>query len=115
MNMTKLSTTVTFTGESGTKYKFETYTTDTSFNNVSAVYMFVKRFKKTDGTYSQKPLYIGESSQLGTRITNHDKWECVEENGCTHISVMTIKGAQARIDAETDLRNGYPNTPCNDQ
>ncbi|EGY24564.1 hypothetical protein DA2_3180 [Desulfovibrio sp. A2] len=107
-------TSVTFKGKSGTEYAFDTYTKDTAFNDISAVYSFVKRFKNTTGGYTQTPLYIGESEQLGTRIASHEKWPCADKNGCTHISVMAIKGEKARLAAETDLINGY-DPVCNKQ
>lgn len=62
---------------------------------------------ETYGEYSQKPLYIGQSSELGTRIASHEKWECVNNHGCTHINVMAVTGDQARLDAETDLIHKY--------
>lgn len=54
-------TTITFTGKSGNKYTFRTYLKDTNFNDIGAVYIFTKRYQNSSGTYSQKPLYIGES------------------------------------------------------
>ena len=112
--MSNKITTVTFTGKSGKQYKFDTYTKDTSFRDVSAVYIFTKRVQKLDGSYFQKPLYIGESEKLGTRILNHEKWPYVDRLGCTHISIMQISGESARMDAESDLINGQ-NPPCNFQ
>lgn len=111
--MTKV-TSINFTGKSGKSYTFDTYDKKTSFNNVSAVYIFTKRYQRKDGAYTQDALYIGESAELGTRIMNHEKWPCVDKNGCTHISILRISGDKARIDAETDLRNAHK-TPCNDQ
>lgn len=104
--------TITFYGESGKRYLFHTYDKYTEFKDVSAVYIFTKMYRNSYGEYSQKPLYIGQSSELGTRIASHEKWECVNNHGCTHINVMAITGDQARLDAETDLIHKY-NPICN--
>jgi len=103
----------TFAGESGEEYKFVAYSIDTTFKNVGAVYIFTKRTKK-DGNWSHKFLYIGESEDLGDRIANHDKWDCVNENGANCICVKTVEDEDERLDIETNLINGNE-TPCNDQ
>lgn len=108
------SVTYTISGASGKQYTLDTYTKDTTFKDISAVYIFTKRYKGSQDKYFQDALYIGESAELGTRIANHEKWPCVNRNGCTHISIMQISGETARENAETDLRNGNT-TPCNDQ
>ncbi len=102
-----------FTGNSGEKYSFKVYEADSEFKDISAVYIFTKRTVK-DGKGSHDFLYIGESDELGTRIADHEKWDCVSRHGCNCICVHTIDGDDARVAAETDLRNGN-STPCNDQ
>ncbi|MDE2134485.1 MAG: GIY-YIG nuclease family protein [Alphaproteobacteria bacterium] len=105
--------TATFSGESGTDYSFNVYTSDTTFKDISAVYIFTKRTEK-DNKGTHELLYIGESDQLGTRIANHEKWDSVNKHGCNCICVHAIDGDKARVKAETDLRNGNI-TLCNDQ
>lgn len=106
-------TSITFKGQSGNSYQFDTYPKDTKFNDVSAVYIFVKRYLEK-GKYYQEILYIGESGELGTRINNHEKWKCVELHGCTHISVMSVSGQAKRLQIETDLIHKF-NPVCNRQ
>ena len=60
----------------GQEYAFGAYSTDTSFKDISAVYIFTKR-TVNNGTGSHSFLYIGETSKLGSRIENHEKWGCV--------------------------------------
>lgn len=79
--MTKV-TTLTLIGASGKRYALDTYSKEQAFNDVSAVYVFTRRYPERDGSFTQELLYIGESAQLGTRINNHDKWNCVERNEC---------------------------------
>lgn len=105
---------IVFTGESGKQYCFTSFPKGSYFDNISAVYIFTRRYLNQAGQYEQEALYIGESANLGKRIINHDKWEYVNALGCTHICVMPISGKDAREDAETDLIRGNP-TPCNQQ
>ena len=97
----------------GSQYSFTAYSADTSFNDVSAVYIFTKR-TVNEGKGSHSFLYIGETRELGTRIANHEKWACVNNYGCNCICVHRVEGEQARLDIETAFRNAHE-TPCNDQ
>ena len=105
---------VLFTGESGEDYFFEIYPKGTTFPNVSAVYIFVKQISNSSGKYSYKLLYIGESSELGERIKKHNKENCVEKNGYTHICILPIEEEKHRLEIESDLIHKC-NTPCNKQ
>ena len=97
----------------GSSYSFTAYSADTSFNDVSAVYIFTKR-TMTDGKGTHSFLYIGETGELGTRIASHEKWHCVNNYDCNCICVHTVDEEQARRDIETSFRNEHA-TPCNDQ
>jgi hypothetical protein len=112
--MTKEQFTLNFKGESGSNYTFDVCTFDTIFPNASGVYVFAKLRFNDQVLEHITPLYIGESSDIGDRIANHEKWPCVEKHGCTHICVMMLSGQRSREKAETDLRHNY-DTPCNDQ
>jgi hypothetical protein len=90
-----------FRGISGHSHRFDVYTADSFFADISAVYVFAKRV--TDIT----PLYIGESGELGTRMKSHEKWPCVKQHGCTHICVLEIEGEEQRKAIETDIRLNY--------
>ena len=96
----------------GKKYPFDAFSTDTSFNDVSAVYIFTKR-TVSNGKGSHSPLYIGETSELGARIANHEKWPCVKTSGCNRICVHMVKGTQNRRAIEKAFLNAFK-TPCND-
>ena len=97
----------------GSSFSFTVYSADTSFNDVSAVYIFTKR-TMTDGEGTHSILYIGETGELGTRISSHEKWDCVNNYGCNCICVHRVDGERARREIEISLRNEYA-TPCNDQ
>ena len=97
----------------GRNYSFTIYSTDTQFNDVSAVYIFSKR-TVSNGEGSHSFLYVGETEELGTRIKNHEKWDCVNRFGCNCICVHRVTSAQERKTIEADFINDY-NPPCNDQ
>lgn len=107
--------TAKFTGVSGTSYVFDVYTADTKFNDVDALYVFTKRTVDQNGSGSHKLLYIGETDELGRRINSHEKWECVNSNGCNCICIHRETDDRKRLAKETDLRKANPDTPCNDQ
>jgi len=112
--MSKIGTAV-FYGQSGTGYEFEVFTSDTNFNNVSAVYIFTRRTLDSEGQGVHAMLYIGETEELGNRIANHEKWPCVDGHNCNCICIHQEPDENTRLTKETDLRHAYPDTPCNDQ
>ena len=98
----------------GMNYSFDVYSSDTQFDDVSAVYIFTKRTVNSNGKMTYEALYIGESGELGTRIENHDKWDCVNKSGCNCICVHYVEGSHNRLNIEQAFRNEHE-TPCNDQ
>ena len=105
--------TVTFRGASGDTYNFTAYSLDTSFENFGAVYVFTSRsYNQGEGKYRYRPLYIGETSELGDRISGHEKWDCVNDNGVNSICVYAVSNATSRRRIEGDLISNY-STPCN--
>ncbi len=96
----------------GKMYAFSAYSADTRFNDVSAVYIFTKRIV-VEGKGSHSFLYIGETGELGKRIARHEKWECVNEEGCNCICVHLVSGEKNRRAIEAAfLQENAP--PCND-
>jgi len=104
---------VIFRGTSGESYTFEVYNRNFIFRKeVSAIYVFARHNKVTN---KLKPLYIGETGELSTRILNHEKWPTVIRHGCTHICIHRVTDEKhTRLTIETDLRHRY-DPPCNDQ
>ncbi|MCY4445471.1 MAG: GIY-YIG nuclease family protein [Rhodobacteraceae bacterium] len=86
-------------------YEFTEYSIEQTFNDVSAVYIF------TD--IEHNPLYIGETDELGTRIRNHEKLNCVNSLGCAFICIRQ-EGKVNRESIEKKLINYYK-PHCNDQ
>lgn len=73
----------------GYEYDFGLYSKDTQFKNVSAIYIFVKL---QNGEYN--PLYIGQSTELGTRLSNHEKKAELVRAGFTHYLVRQFDESQ---------------------
>jgi hypothetical protein len=103
----------TFKGNTGS-YEFEVFPTNTSFRSVGAVYVFTKRETGSDGRGTHTLLYIGQTRSLAERIPGHEKWSCVNANGCNCICVHRDDNETSRLAKETDLR-AATGTPCNDQ
>ena len=111
--MAVLEEKITLVGDSGTGYNFTAYTTDTSFNDVGAVYIFTRQVWQ-DEKYKYVFLYVGETEELGKRIRYHEKWDCVNERNCNSICVHSEEDSSKRLAKETDLINwGDSPPPCN--
>ncbi len=112
--MTKLGDEI-FVGASGKKYNFIVYSTDTKFNDVGAVYIFKKRYRKSDGSYKYTPLYIGQTNSLKDRIPSHEEWPCVRRHGVNSICIHLDESKSSRLVKEKDLIDrGSSPPPCND-
>lgn len=111
--MTKYGT-ITFTGSSGSKYEFTVYSFDTDFkDNVSCVYFVTKRTQSSYGDYSHTGIYVGETSDLSERFSNHHKHKCFEKNNCNCICIYLEKSEKTRLEIEQDLIDNY-HPPCNE-
>ena len=110
--------TVVWIGVSGSKYTLYRYPIGQSYKTVQGVYVFCK-LRPTDNLW--QPIYIGEAADLNDRLNvnlqQHHQWACITRNGATHICAMSTEGGMARqrLNIETDLRRGYPNSICNQQ
>lgn len=101
---------VIWTGKSGTKYTFNLYPIGTNFKAIAGVYIFTKQ--RVDKKW--RAIYIGETEDLSTRFDDHHKMDCIEDEGATHICILSVgmgkkKDRQA---VEADLI-ASENPPCN--
>jgi len=104
---------VTFTGKSEKKYEFEIYDIDSEWNdNISAVYIVTKRYKKDDGGYLHNKIYIGRTKDLKDRHSNHHQQLCFDKYNANCICIYQEEDEQQLIDIETDLIQGNT-TKCN--
>ena len=105
-----MADTIDWLGKSGETYRywFASEITNPSMKEEAGNYMFVK--KRTDGWV---PVYIGQTGNLNTRLTNHPELDCVKRNGGTHLMAHTTPaGKEKRTDEEADLIT-YWSPPCN--
>jgi hypothetical protein len=110
--MSKLGT-VNLKGASGTKYQFDVYTKDTTFNdNVDCVYYVSKRTTKIDVSGYHTAIYVGETGDLKERFTTHHKQSCFDSHAYNCISVHLESSSSKRLDKETDLVDAL-NPSCN--
>ena len=101
---------IDWTGLSGNTYRywFMSEMKKPSIEAAAGNYMFVK--EQADGWV---PIYIGETGNLGERLTNHPELPCVKRNGGTHLMAHTTPGGKdKRTDEEADLID-YWSPPCN--
>lgn len=88
---------------SGFPYTFDVVTLDHEFDEVAAIYMFIKRYIGNN-KYLHKILYIGQTQNLKQRISGHEKLDCALSHGCTHISVYKFIGTdEERKEIEAQL------------
>jgi hypothetical protein len=94
------------TGASGTRYQFEVYPRNQTFNAVGAVYAVTKRTLQV-GQGIHDVLYIGETGDLSTRFADHHKNDCFDRHGanciCTHVDASEA----SRLRKEADLVAKY--------
>ena len=106
--------TVNWTGASRKIYSFDVYTMDTKFNEVECVYLYTKIVNNI-----YQPIYVGQTSQLATRLDQHangdeDSEKCIQHSGATHLHVHMLKPESSRRSVENDLLKNY-NWSCNMQ
>lgn len=103
---------LTITGSSGTPYSFNVYSLDSTFSEISAVYVVTKRSKSGD-TYSHSIVYIGQTDNLKKRFENHHKQDCFDEQGANTLCVHQESSEKQRLAIESDLIEAK-NPRCND-
>jgi hypothetical protein len=100
-------TRVTFSGSSGADYQFEVYPVDFPFSDFGAVYMFTRRSEGTDGAGRHTAVFIGESEELGARLSEQDVLKSAERYKFQCVCIYREDDEDLRIAAEMDLRKRY--------
>lgn len=110
-----MSTSVTWTGVSGTPYTFEVFPVGTEFNPVAAVYILSRTVPHGIG-FAYEALYVGETNSLVQRLNtgrvNHDGYKRASAIGFGFIGALRCDNEAERLRIETDLRHGL-NPVCN--
>lgn len=110
-NVTEATTTINWAGQSGTEYNYWIHPIGTSFANKPGNYIWAKPAKPNYWT----PVYIGQTDDLGQRLSNHEKEASAKRQGATHIHAHINNGGEkARLAEERDLILRWKPV-CNDQ
>lgn len=102
--------TIEWEGASGRTYTYWISPIGGSYKNEPGNYIFAERVAPNEW----RPLYIGQTADLGDRLPDHEALPCVNRNGGTHIHAHTTpQGEEARRAEEADLLRKW-NPVCND-
>jgi len=78
-----------FSGHSGQHYTFYAYSIDHRFEKTGAVYAITRRYRNSRGGSSHHILYVDQTDDLSSILTNHHKWDCfIRQRAnclCTHV------------------------------
>jgi len=104
--------TIQWAGKSGTQYKYWLFPRGFTFGEGQpGNYIHAK--ETSPGRFA--PIYIGQTSDLNERLSNHEQQECVDGKGATHLCVhKNTNGEPARLAEEKDLILLWQ-PPCNTQ
>ena len=88
---------------------FDVYPKETKFKDVVCLYAFLS---PVQGGF--KVLYIGQTTELGTRLANHHKWDEASRRGFEYVAVCTdVSLLGLDIEEESLIRRYSPE--CNQQ
>ena len=103
--------TIDWTGQSGRTYRYWIYPIDQLFTDGAGNYIFAKEVQQGRWT----PCYIGQTSNLSDRLSDHEKEMCARRHGATHIHAhANPAGESTRRAEEADLISRW-DPPCNVQ
>ena len=94
---------ITFEGQSGTRYGFRAYTFDHPLRRVGAVYAVLHSVPKPGGGYVMNPLYFGQTGDITVRFEGHHRQQCFQRNDSNSIAFHVDEDEVSRRAKETDL------------
>jgi hypothetical protein len=105
---------ITFTGKSGEKYRFDAWTLETRFKALGAVYFVTKRVLEntTYNRASHDNIYIGQTATLADPFDTHSRFACFTKYGANCVCVHLLESEDRRIAVENDLLESH-STHCN--
>lgn len=107
---------VTFSGKSGEKYRFEAWSLETRFKSLAAVYFVTKRASDS-ATYnraSHDTIYIGQTANLADPFATESQFACFKKHGANCVCICLLEGEEQRVAMENDLLELH-STHCNQQ
>ena len=94
---------VEWPGVSG-KYGYYVYDIDRKFEDEPGNYIFAEK------TTAWTAVYIGETSSLKDRLSNHEKEPCAKQNGATYVHVHGSSGEEVtrKLEEQDLIKNLNP-------
>jgi hypothetical protein len=107
---------ISFTGKSGERYRFESWSLETRFMPLAAVYFVTKRTteRSTFNRAHHDSIYIGQTANLADPFATHSRFDCFAKHGANCICVHLLESEEQRIAVENDLLELH-STDCNQQ
>lgn len=105
---------ITFTGKSGEKYRFDAWSLETRFRALGAVYFVTKRTLENT-TYNRAGhdnIYIGQTANLADPFDTHSRFECFTKHGANCVCILVLESEGRRIAVADDLLELH-STHCN--
>jgi len=108
--------TITFSGKSGEKYRFDAWSLETRFKALAAVYFVTKRAldNTTYNRASHDSIYIGQTANLADPFATQSQFDCFRKHGANCICICLLESEEQRIAVEHDLLELH-STHCNQQ
>jgi hypothetical protein len=102
--------TIEWDGSSGSNYKYWIFEIDYVFKpKQPANYVFARKTQE----HRWRPIYIGQTDDLGGGFEGLKKIQCIRQNGATHIHAHKNKKPEKRLAEERDMID-YWHPVCND-
>lgn len=102
------SSTITFKGRSGERYRFQAWPLETKFKPVAGVYVVTKRVYE-DRTFASRArhqsLLIGQSPNLANALSQSDRTQLLAQ-GANCVCVCAVADEARRSHIERDLLEG---------
>jgi hypothetical protein len=89
-------------GSSGREYAFDSFDLDAEFADVGAIYIFARQ------SFGLLPpsldlIYVGKATELGSRLSSHEKWPQALRMGANRLLVMKVGHLTDRTSVEEDI------------
>jgi hypothetical protein len=105
----RMTSSVTFQGKSGTRYRFEAWPMDTKFKPVGGIYIVTKRecLNRTfPSMASHRCLAIGQAADFAATVLSKAELSKLAAQGANCICVYAMADESRRLQIEKDLIEG---------
>jgi hypothetical protein len=105
---------ITFTGKSGEKYRFDAWSLETRFRALGAVYFVTKRMHENT-TYtraSHDSIFIGHTPDLAGQYDTYSRSASFAKHGANCICILLLENEERRVAVANDLLDLH-STHCN--